>query len=65
MSGAIISGGCNSSQPRSALNTSVGFRPGMKTKAAQNFKMAGEIEFPNARENCGENKTVSLENSTS
>ena len=45
MSGSIISGGCNSSQARSALNTSAGFRAGMKTKATQNFKMAAEIEF--------------------
>jgi hypothetical protein len=65
ISGSIISGGCNSSQPRSALNTSAGFCPGMKTKAAQNFKMAAEIEFPNACENCGQNKTVSIETTTS
>jgi len=45
MSGSVISGGCNSSEPHSALNSSAGFRPGMKTKPAQSFQMAGGIHF--------------------
>ncbi len=35
----------------------------VKTKAAQNFKMAGWNQFPNAGKNSAENKAVSVNNS--
>jgi hypothetical protein len=35
----------------------------MKTKAAQNFQMAGGIKFPNALKNLAQNKAVSVKNS--